>query len=177
MSDSSDSSALLAQILATLKNVQDEQKTLASSVDAINGRVNALADVKELKEAARPKTPAQKPAQQTPSSPSKDEKSPPSEVSVPKKPTGTTSRIILTTYPGQSGIDPIIMNWGEKDPAQRGPVVVGRGSSTVRRRNGTVISQSGDYSVTRLTTRVTEWSPDLRCVIPLYYGLANHWCL
>ena len=47
-----------------------------------------------------------------------------------------TSRIILTTYPGQSGIDPLIMNWGQIDALQRGPVVVSRGQSTIRRRNG-----------------------------------------
>lgn len=51
--------------------------------------------------------------------------------------TGTSSRIILTTYPGQSGIDPIAMNWGHSNPIDRGPVVVSRSQSTIRRRNGT----------------------------------------
>lgn len=46
------------------------------------------------------------------------------------------SRIILTTYPNQSGIDPITLNWGHEDPVQRGPVVVSRNQSTIRRRNG-----------------------------------------
>lgn len=50
-----------------------------------------------------------------------------------------SSRIILTTYPGQSGIDPITMIWGHPDPAKRGPVVVSRSRSTIRRRNGTQI--------------------------------------
>ncbi|KAL8707854.1 MAG: hypothetical protein Q9220_007208 [cf. Caloplaca sp. 1 TL-2023] len=59
---------------------------------------------------------------------------------------GTSSRIILTTYPGQSGIDPIIMNWGHFDPSQRGPVVVSRSHSTVRRRNA-IGAHGGSYSV------------------------------
>ena len=47
------------------------------------------------------------------------------------------SRIILTTYPGQSGIHPFAMNWGNADPIQRGPVLVSRNQSTISRRNGT----------------------------------------
>lgn len=57
--------------------------------------------------------------------------------------TGLSSRIILTTYPGQSGIDPMVMNWGHFDPTYRGPVVVSRSQSTIRRRNGTQWSTDG----------------------------------
>ena len=49
-----------------------------------------------------------------------------------------TARIILTTYPGQSGIDPIQINWGQTDPWKRGPVVVSRNQGSIRRRNGTL---------------------------------------
>ncbi|KGM91826.1 uncharacterized protein PADG_12144 [Paracoccidioides brasiliensis Pb18] len=55
--------------------------------------------------------------------------------STPRKSTAS-SRIILTTYPGQSGINPIAMDWGNPDPIKRGPVVVSRHPSTVKRRNG-----------------------------------------
>jgi hypothetical protein len=135
----SDTSDLLQKLLTAVSSIQHDQKALAAAVDAINGKVNALAGVKQIKDEVGPKTPTEK-VVQSPQSPSKDEQAPHSEVAAPgphvhRKPT-TTSRIILTTYPGQSGIDPITMNWGVKDPAQRGPVVVGRGSSTVRRRNG-----------------------------------------
>lgn len=41
-----------------------------------------------------------------------------------------------STYPKQIGIDPIQLNWGNSDPALRGPVVVSRAPSTIRRRNG-----------------------------------------
>lgn len=137
MADVSDNSVLLAKILATVCQIQSDNKALAASVDAINGRVNALADVKKLKDAVkvdtplRPVTPASKPVN-APFSPTADIKEEDSTAS--KRP--ATSRIILTTYPGQSGIDPIIMNWGHEDPMQRGPVVVSRAGSTVRRRNG-----------------------------------------
>jgi hypothetical protein len=40
------------------------------------------------------------------------------------------------TYPGQSGINPVPMDWGNKDFQLRGPVVVSRGQTTIRRRNG-----------------------------------------
>ena len=132
-----DTTELLAQLLQAVGTIQSDQKALAAAVDAINGRVNTLAGVKELKDAARPLSPS--PAKVVPTqSPSTEERAPPSEVAAPGSSVAkkSTSRIILTTYPGQSGIDPIIMNWGEKDPAKRGPVVVGRGPSTVRRRNG-----------------------------------------
>lgn len=135
-----DNNALLAQILAAVSQIQSDNKALAASVDAINGRVNALADVKKLKDAARPDTarvsapPAAAAAPLADLSPAAETSAEIKEEEPSKRP--TTSRIILTTYPGQSGIDPIIMNWGHKDPMQRGPVVVSRAGSTVRRRNG-----------------------------------------
>jgi hypothetical protein len=61
------------------------------------------------------------------------------ETSVGRSPgIGGQSRIILTTYPGQSGIHPVPMNWGHVEPSQRGPVVVSRNPSTIRRRNGKI---------------------------------------
>ncbi|KAL8687021.1 MAG: hypothetical protein Q9218_006690 [Villophora microphyllina] len=59
---------------------------------------------------------------------------------------GLSSRIILTTYPGQSGIDPISMNWGHSDPLERGPVVVSRSQSTIRRRNA-IGAHGGSYAI------------------------------
>ncbi|KAF4120128.1 GTP cyclohydrolase N terminal [Geosmithia morbida] len=54
-----------------------------------------------------------------------------------------TSRIVLTTYPKQIGINPFPMDWGNCDPLKRGPVVVSRLSSTIRRRN----AHGGSYSI------------------------------
>jgi len=143
--------ALLNQILSAVTQLQQDNKILTASVDAINGRVNALADVKKLKDdaaAIKDGDGKEKPAGTTtatttsatggvgaeatepPTSPTND------VIPTAAKKPSATSRIILTTYPGQSGIDPIVMNWGEKDTDKRGPVVVSRGASTVRRRNG-----------------------------------------
>ncbi|KAF8249483.1 hypothetical protein K440DRAFT_621560 [Wilcoxina mikolae CBS 423.85] len=162
MSETTETTELLQKLLAAVSTVQHDQRALAAAVDAINGRVNALADVKQLKDAARPKTPVGTKVV-PPQSPSTEEHAPPSEVTlsgstVHKKP--TTSRIILTTYPGQSGIDPIIMNWGAKDPAKRGPVVVGRGPQTVRRRNA-IGAHGGSYSIYHaLALAINELKPD-----------------
>lgn len=43
---------------------------------------------------------------------------------------------VCSTYPGQSGINPLPMDWGNADPQKRGPVVVTRSQTTIRRRNG-----------------------------------------
>ncbi|RPB05861.1 hypothetical protein L873DRAFT_1832601 [Choiromyces venosus 120613-1] len=145
--------ALLTQILTAVTQLQQDNKILTASVDAINGRVNALADVKKLKDdaaaiqeedAAKSATTAiggsAVEATEPPASPTND------VIPTVAKKQNVTSRIILTTYPGQSGIDPIIMNWGEKDTAKRGPVVVSRGASTVRRRNA-IGAHGGSYSI------------------------------
>ncbi|KAH8149928.1 uncharacterized protein LAJ45_06080 [Morchella importuna] len=118
-----DNNALLAQILAAVSQIQSDNKALAASVDAINGRVNALADVKKLKDAARPDT---------------------ARVSA-LLPPPLHHWQISPPRPRQSGIDPIIMNWGHKDPMQRGPVVVSRAGSTVRRRNA-IGAHGGSYT-------------------------------
>ena len=56
------------------------------------------------------------------------------------------SKIILSTYPGQSGIDPMPLNWGHKDPMLRGPVVVSRARGTIGRRNA-IGAHGGSYSI------------------------------
>ncbi|KAH7228651.1 GTP cyclohydrolase N terminal-domain-containing protein [Fusarium oxysporum] len=60
---------------------------------------------------------------------------------------GFTSRIILTTYPKQIGINPLPMDWGNQDPVKRGPIVVSRAASTIRRRNGSSVRLGGSYSI------------------------------
>lgn len=57
-----------------------------------------------------------------------------------------SSKIILTTYPSQSGINPIPLHWGHLDPLIRGPVVVSRAKGTVRRRNA-IGAHGGSYSI------------------------------
>jgi len=141
---SEDTASLLTQILSKLETIEKENKALASSVDLITGRVNALAGVKAVRDAAKA-TPEPKKTHAAAvtetgavTEPDTHPASPTEEAGkeAQRPATPATSRIILTTYPGQSGIDPIIMNWGEKDPVKRGPVIVSRATGTVRRRNG-----------------------------------------
>jgi GTP cyclohydrolase N terminal len=91
-----------------------------------NGRASAPSELKPLAEPPktpeRPRSAADQPV--------------PAIESSPRRITGFTSKIILTSYPGQSGADPVPMNWGDSNPNRRGPVVVSRHKSTIGRRNG-----------------------------------------
>lgn len=129
-------------ILARLTSIQNEHQELVSTVDAIAGKVNVLADVKQLQNTKSlqsnghaSKSPA--PSQSIPlESPTirAAEGSPSPEIQARR--TSVSSKITLTSYPGQSGVDPCPMSWGAPDAAVRGPVVVSRHPSTIRKRNG-----------------------------------------
>lgn len=108
-----DQTALMQEILTSLKNLQVNQVQLASNVDAITGRVNVLAGMKEVRDVASTDSATQSKPSEPVESASKDEalkdsdvpKSPtismakPDEAPIPSYPqkasTGT-SRIILT---------------------------------------------------------------------------------
>ncbi|KAF7957556.1 hypothetical protein EAE96_003132 [Botrytis aclada] len=160
-----DQTALMQEILNSIKSLQLNQVQLSSNVDAITGRVNVLAGMKEVRDVASSDSATiSKPSEPVASndeSASKDE----NEAEVPKSPTISaakpdeapipsytqkastgTSRIILTTYPGQSGINPLPMEWGHGDPQVRGPVVVSRATETARRRNA-IGAHGGSYSI------------------------------
>lgn len=149
------STDLLKEILGELKSLKQENANLASSVDEINGRVNILAGVKQVRAQGGISSPSLKPMPQSQSQAQPDmlpkaaesvkevseqyQTIPSSPEPAPRR-ASLTSKIILTSYPNQAGVDPCPMNWGDKDPAKRGPVVVSRHPSTIRRRNGTWIS-------------------------------------
>ncbi|KAL8653523.1 MAG: hypothetical protein Q9210_002045 [Variospora velana] len=160
---------LLQQILTTLQTVQSDYKQLSTAVQHIRTRLDAVAvasvfhppsiesdhNVRRLQRALEkheegstdrspPVPPTTSPSLlnlDAPRSFGSDVK-----VATPQRGLASevSSRIILTTYPGQSGIDPVVMSWGHPDPAKRGPVVVSRSQSTIRRRNG---AHGGSYSV------------------------------
>jgi len=149
--ESSSSDALLKEILNGLKSLRQEHSQLASSVDAINGRVNMLAEIKQIKDEAkiqpsngsnglveRAKEVIASVSEKTVEAISKQyEEAPPViDASARRSSVSKTSKIILTSYPGQAGVDPLPMDWGHKNPAVRGPVVVSRHANTIRRRNG-----------------------------------------
>ena len=159
-----DQTYMLQEILGNLQTLQQSHRALAASVESIEGRVNAFVNVRHVNDAARhPSQGLDKKLQNSPAlteshlqgSPAlipleltSSPKSVPTDRSAEGAHNGkgspaahsisatTSSKITLTTYPHQSGIDPIIMNWGDTDPMQRGPVVVSRAPSTIRRRNG-----------------------------------------
>lgn len=165
-------SKVLQEILTSLKSIQQENTQLAAAVDAINGRVNILAGVKQMQDGTvvdaaaakhiEPREPSLSngsssvPAVSSttstgsPASPSVDSGRRPSVT--------TTSKIILTSYPGQAGVDPLPVSWGHKDPAIRGPIVVSRNPGTIRRRNGKYLGQAVDAS-RRLTISQSHWCP------------------
>jgi GTP cyclohydrolase II len=57
-------------------------------------------------------------------------------------------RVVLTTHPGQPGIDPIDVQWGAADPAVRGPILSGIDHAHAKRKNA-IGAPSGSYSVYR----------------------------
>lgn len=158
--------ATLTGIQAALQSINENYKSLAASVDSIQKRLNQLNLVTSEAEShdqsrtiARPHsktlsqsnsndfmafgrpdrsvfsgiTPAQSP--ELGASDRLTEITPEGAES-PRARALSAPKIILTTYPGQFGTDPIPLPWGHADPMKRGPVVVSRAPSTIRRRNG-----------------------------------------
>ncbi len=150
-----------------LKNMLQKQTQLAEQVEAINNRVDSSTSMNAsrlplLSQDPIPRgSPSIDPMQlakvsnlngrtsaSPPSSAQGDLNLPSraSPVSALGRKSSVTSRIILTTYPGQSGIDPLPMEWGHSDSATRGPVVVSRNASTIRRRNA-IGAHGGSYAI------------------------------
>ncbi|KAF7559203.1 hypothetical protein G7046_g4962 [Stylonectria norvegica] len=75
---------------------------------------------------------------------------------------GYGQRIILTTYPGQSVVDPVPLRWGEPDPQNRGPILVSRSPETLKKRNA-IGAHGGSYSVyNALATAAGDLPPNFR---------------
>ncbi|THD00276.1 hypothetical protein EYZ11_000169 [Aspergillus tanneri] len=73
-----------------------------------------------------------------------------------------STHIVLTTYPGQSGIDPIPLEWGAPDAKSRGPVVVSRSGPLLKRRNA-LGAHGGSYSIyNALAIASGDLDPDFR---------------
>ncbi|KAI1129457.1 GTP cyclohydrolase N terminal-domain-containing protein [Nemania abortiva] len=134
----------VADILQALKAIQENQTKLAADVESVSNRLDTLApstqspvlNGKLSPESTLPAGPALPQAALATST-----KESPSASKLAEE-AGFTSRIILTTYPKQIGINPIPLTWGAPGP-ERGPVVVSRSSSTIRKRN----AHGGSYSI------------------------------
>ena len=115
-----DTMAMLQEILTSVRSLKQEHSELSASVDAINGRVNTLAGIKQIQDGVahdatlpNPKTlgtDSVAPPNDAEKDASAEATSPPPE----RRPSTTsTSKIILTSYPGQAGVDPIPLKWGK----------------------------------------------------------------
>ncbi|KXH48838.1 GTP cyclohydrolase II [Colletotrichum simmondsii] len=145
----------LAEVINSLKSIQQTQSDLVAAVDLLNQRYQQLPvdpdaatlgpnpSLSEIPERSRTPEPSDAVGDSAKSSSSDLTLQAPAVPSSPSQRSGLTSRIILTTYPKQIGINPLPMNWGESDPHRRGPVVVSRSSTTIGRRNG----PGGSYSI------------------------------
>ena len=149
-------SSALAEILSTLQTMKAEQAQTAANVEALQSRFDVANSVNQLRNAGSrtgiKDSPSLDPVQlaksangaaSPPQEPTLLAKTPPSPTA--RKPS-VTSRIILTTYPGQSGINPLPLEWGLPNPLERGPIVVSRHHNTIRRRNA-IGAHGGSYSI------------------------------
>ncbi|GAA5983969.1 hypothetical protein JCM11641_001410 [Rhodosporidiobolus odoratus] len=145
-----DQTALLSAILSELQSLkanqaQFEQKleslalpvpptsppTLTANIPPLDGVAQEIPPVS---------TPFVKPA---------DAPTSPSLVARKDAATGQYSqRVILTTYPGQVGINPIPLQWGAPTAETRGPVVASRQPKSLKIRNA-IGAYSGSYSIYR----------------------------
>ncbi|GAA5945701.1 hypothetical protein JCM1841_003592 [Sporobolomyces salmonicolor] len=145
-----DQSALLQAILTELQQVKANQtlfeqklESLAlppTSPPSLNGIASGLPSVPPLSETTPVPTPFVK-GTDAPISPSivarQDAAS-----------NGYSQRVILTTYPGQVGINPIPLHWGAPSAEARGPVVASRQPKSLKVRNA-IGAYSGSYSIYR----------------------------
>ncbi|KAE8150780.1 aldolase [Aspergillus avenaceus] len=73
-----------------------------------------------------------------------------------------SKHIVLTTYPGQSGVDPVPLSWGAPDAKSRGPVVASRSGPLLKRRNA-MGAHGGSYSIyNALAIAAGDLPPDFR---------------
>ncbi|KAI0457837.1 GTP cyclohydrolase N terminal-domain-containing protein [Xylaria acuta] len=134
----------MTDILQALKTIQENQAKIAAEFESFSHRLDTLAPPVHsptLTEKSPPENnlPVEAALPQAAlATPSKES----SFVKAQAEKAGFSSRIILTTYPKQIGINPIPLNWGTPGP-ERGPVVVSRSSSTIRKRN----AHGGSYSI------------------------------
>ncbi|KAI0012808.1 putative GTP cyclohydrolase II [Xylariaceae sp. FL0662B] len=154
---STESVVSMAEVLQALKSIQESQSRLATEVESVSQRLDALAPSTQEPSQGRSEkisSPAvgdvtPNAATQTPVTTDEtdvDNAASATPVGTQAQKSGFTSRIVLTTYPKQIGINPIPFDWGAPEPSQRGPVIVSRSSSTIRRRNA-IGAHGGSYSI------------------------------
>ncbi|KAL8307848.1 hypothetical protein RB601_004949 [Gaeumannomyces tritici] len=141
--DGSASGAGMDQVMEVLKQMQEDQARLLAAIE-LGDRTALLSKGADKSLSASPPGPSG--LAQTPPLLAADAATERDAGSSSSPKSSFTSRIILTTYPKQIGINPIPMNWGAGDAAKRGPIVVSRSSSTIRRRNA-IGAHGGGYAI------------------------------
>ncbi|KAK8101558.1 hypothetical protein PG999_011932 [Apiospora kogelbergensis] len=156
MASDSASGASMSDVLEALKSIQQVQGQMQKGVESLTHRMNQISppspDLTDSKSSPPPA--AAKGLTSSPLPPPATERAAGGETplsaaklaALEAQKSGFTSRIVLTTYPKQIGIDPIPLNWGAADAKERGPVVVSRASSTIGKRNA-VGAHGGSYSI------------------------------
>ncbi|KAJ4020875.1 Uracil-regulated protein 1 [Fusarium irregulare] len=144
-----------SDMLEALQEIQRTQALLVNAVESLSGRSiedtsgdQAKNNILDL--GSREDGEGETPSVEAPVA-SGDKLKAPAPPSEGQRQQAFTSRIILTTYPKQIGINPLPMDWGNSDPVKRGPIVVSRAGSTIRRRNGSFARAcnriGGSYSI------------------------------
>ncbi|KAK8004434.1 hypothetical protein PG989_004153 [Apiospora arundinis] len=155
MASDSASGASMSDVLEALKSIQQVQGQMQKGVESLTHRMNQISPPSpDLTDKSSTSPAAAKDLASSPLPPPATERAAGAETplsaaklaALEAQKSGFTSRIILTTYPKQIGIDPIPLNWGAADAKERGPVVVSRASSTIGKRNA-VGAHGGSYSI------------------------------
>ncbi|KAG2179008.1 hypothetical protein INT43_001857, partial [Umbelopsis isabellina] len=136
--------SLLRKRLAKVDTLMLAQSKNGSSSALKNEADNKLTNSPALSSSAIPPSPSIIPMQQD-ENVDKASISPPQSVSAKSL---YTQRVILTTYPGQHGINPVALDWGAADAHKRGPVVASRHPGSIKLRNA-IGAYGGSYCVYR----------------------------
>ncbi|KAF9783355.1 GTP cyclohydrolase N terminal-domain-containing protein [Thelephora terrestris] len=136
------SEAILKQILGQLQALQVSQQSLQAKVDNLVGQrsvPDSPGTASGILKTESPSVPvASLPKVSNATSPTEKE----------REKNLYPSRVMLTTYPDQYGINPYTLNWGAADVNLRGPVICSRLPSSIKRRNA-LGAHSGSYSIYR----------------------------
>ncbi|KAM0427673.1 hypothetical protein ACHAQK_011977 [Fusarium lateritium] len=134
-----------SSMIEALQEIQRTQALLVNAVESLSGRPidEAGGDIAKntILDSREDDNEGETPSVEAPVA-SGDKLKAPSLPSSDQRQQGFTSRIILTTYPKQIGINPLPMDWGNPEPAKRGPIVVSRASTTIRRRNAVGVASN-----------------------------------
>ncbi|KAG8935551.1 Uracil-regulated protein 1 [Tulasnella sp. 419] len=140
------SDSALAEILAKLDALQVSQQVLQAKVDSLTGTVqdNGADTPAPLPVTTRTDSEsALIPSALPPSM----ERTTSGQVKEREK-TLYPQRIIITTYPDQTGIKPYKLQWGAPSAAERGPIICSRVITSIKLRNA-IGAHSGSYSIYR----------------------------